>query len=280
MVTYDRDQIASAIIERLDGKAVEELRNKFNSLQAIGWFSIDSLLPEAMARAIYSSFPHPSELRERKSLRERKYVTSQMDQYDPQAEEAVFAFHSPEVLNKIFAITNIDGLSADQELYAGGISLMSKGGFLNPHLDNSHDNRRKLYRALNLLYYCSPDWDPRNGGNLELWPEGVKGSPIVVESLFNRLVVMTTGGESWHSVSPITTINPRCCVSNYYFSPTPLGGASYSRVTSFRGRPDQPVRDLALRIDARLRQAIRKVRPSGLVATTHFYQRQRVKLPE
>ena len=81
---------------------------------------------------------------------------------------------------------------------------MEKSQFLNPHLDNSHDKDRNKWRVLNLLYYVSPDWKQEFGGNLELWPDGMKGRQITLHSKFNRLAVMATHDASWHSVSPIT----------------------------------------------------------------------------
>jgi len=59
-------------------------------------------------------------------------------------------------------ITGLKEMVPDKNLYAGGISLMANGNFLNPHLYNSHDNDMKYYRVLNLLYYCTPDWDIEN----------------------------------------------------------------------------------------------------------------------
>ncbi len=35
---------------------------------------------------------------------------------------------------------------------------MSKGVYLRPRLDNSHDKNRKRYRVVNLLYYVTPEW--------------------------------------------------------------------------------------------------------------------------
>jgi hypothetical protein len=96
---------------------------------------------------------------------------------------------------------------------------------------------------------------------------------LTLESRFNRLVVMTTGPESWHSVSRVKVDAPRCCVSNYYFSPNPVGGKDYFRVTTFRGRPEQPLRDLVLRADAALRQGIRALKPAGIMQTSHLYKR-------
>lgn len=269
---YDRKTIATEIVKRLDPTTIRDAAHQFANSKPTQWFAVDDLLPSEMAEVIYRSFPKPEQMRERKTIREHKYVAAQMDQYDPQGEEALFAFHDPRVVQKVHEITRMRDLHADPKLYAGGLSLMTKGNFLNPHLDNSHNNDRSLYRVLNLLYYVSPNWQMDNGGHLELWPQGVKAAPLTVPSLFNRLVVMTTGPESWHSVCPIVTDAPRCCVSNYYFSPDPVGGHPYFRVTTFRGRPEQPVRDLLLRLDAGLRQAVRKVKPQGVTQTSHIYK--------
>lgn len=269
---FSRAQIAQEIIARLDLVTIKAAADQFASSGQTQWFCVDNLLPKSMAESIYRAFPKPDQMRERKTIREHKYVAAQMDRFDPQAEEALFAFHDLRVVQLIAEITNLPRLMPDPELYAGGISLMTRGNFLNPHLDNSHNNDQSLYRVLNLLYYCSPGWDLQSGGNLELWPNGLKQAPLTIPSLSNRLVVMTTGHDSWHSVSRVERDTPRCCVSNYYFSPDPIGGDPYFRVTSFRGRPEQPLRDLVLRADSKLRQALRKLLPKNVVATTHLYK--------
>lgn len=112
-------------------------------------------------------------------------------------------------------------IEPDPKLYAGGLSMMFSGDFLNPHIDNSHDGDRHRYRRLNLLYYVSPGWNLRNGGNLELWDEA-RIKPKTLVALENRLVVMETNKISWHSVSKVEIDRPRCCVSNYYFSEVDL----------------------------------------------------------
>jgi Rps23 Pro-64 3,4-dihydroxylase Tpa1-like proline 4-hydroxylase len=271
---YDRTSIADALLERLDEPTLAEARRQFASPTQTRWFSVDDLLPDVMARAIHAAFPAPSAMRERKTLREHKYVAAQMDRYAPLGEEALFAFQDPRIIERVATITGMTSLHADPLLYAGGLSLMGRGNFLNPHLDNSHNNDRSLYRVLNLLYYATPGWQQDNGGNLELWPAGTRAEPLTIVSRFNRLVVMTTGPESWHSVSTVRVDVPRCCVSNYYFSEYPVGDKEYFRVTTFRGRPEQPIRDMVLRADAALRQGIRALKPAGLVRTTHLYERK------
>lgn len=150
--------------------------------------------------------------------------------------------------------------------------MMAKDHFLNPHLDNSHDKERERYRVLNLLYYVSEDWGMKDGGNLELWPQGSNESQITVESRFNRLAVMITNSQSWHSVSPVKANRLRCRVSNYYFSKHPAEGKGYFHITTFRGRPEQLLRDAALRIDSALRMGVRKLFPKGVVKTDHYYK--------
>ena len=66
-------------------------------------------------------------------------------------------------------------------LYASGLSMMFKNDYLNPHIDNSHDARKK-YRRLNLLFYVSPDWNYDNGGNFELWDESVTMQKTIISS--------------------------------------------------------------------------------------------------
>jgi len=81
-----------------------------------------------------------------------------MNQYDSVLEEAIYAFQMPAVVARVEQITGLRALEPDTMLYAGGISLMGPGHFLNPHIDNSHDRTRERYRVLNLLYYVSPQW--------------------------------------------------------------------------------------------------------------------------
>jgi Rps23 Pro-64 3,4-dihydroxylase Tpa1-like proline 4-hydroxylase len=271
---YRREDIADAIIYRLDSETIALASQQFSSSSSTRWFFVDELLPPEMALAIRDAFPDPAAMVELRTLREHKYVASQMSRYARTGEEALFAFHDPRVVQAIEGITGLPALAADPLLYAGGLSLMTRDHFLNPHLDNSHNHDRSLYRALNLLYYVSPGWSLQHGGNLELWPDGVRGAPVTIESRFNRLVVMTTGPGSWHSVSRVRHDEARCCVSNYYFSPHPVGGEAYRRVTTFRGRPEQPLQDLVLRADGWLRQAARAIRPQGFVKTKHIYQRK------
>jgi Rps23 Pro-64 3,4-dihydroxylase Tpa1-like proline 4-hydroxylase len=264
-----RDALADEICSRLDSNR-EGIRLQWERSAPIQHFVIDDLLPQEWASQIRAAFPDGSAMTLKRSLRELKYVAAQMDRYPKLLEEAIYAFQAPGVVERIAQITGLQALEPDSMLYAGGISLMAPGHFLNPHIDNSHDKFRQRYRVLNLLYYVSPGWTENSGGNLELWPQGLRGRPTTVVSRFNRLVVMITHRHSWHSVSRNIAAQDRCCVSNYYFSACPPGGAHYYHVTEFFGRPEQPLRNVLLRGDNWVRTFIRTRMPWAF-KNKHFY---------
>ncbi|KJY86190.1 2OG-Fe(II) oxygenase [Vibrio neptunius] len=272
----DRAKLSKIISKKLEDN-LPELKSLYqNSAHEIGYFYIDDLLPDEIVKEIYSCFPKPETMKLKKTLREYKYIAAQMDQYNPILEEAIYAFQDKKVVELVKEITSFDGeLTPDEHLYAGGISLMGEGQYLNPHLDNSHEKDRNKWRVFNLLFYTTPDWVVDNGGNLELWPNGVDDQQITIESKFNRLVVMATHNHSWHSVSPIQTNNIRTCVSNYYFSDSSMKPTDTFHVTTFRGRPEQKVVDKLLMIDGKIRQSIRKIAPQGIVKTKHLYKKNK-----
>lgn len=268
----DREQLMELIVSRLHAEKKTLAAQYEKSVGDIGHFYIDDLLPVDIAMRIHERFPEPQTMKLKKSLREYKFIAAQMNEYDPILEEAVYAFQAPAVVDLVKEICDLKSAYPDVNLYAGGISMMGNHQYLNPHLDNSHDKDRNRWRVLNLLYYVTPEWTLENGGNLELWPDGVKGDPVTLHSKFNRLIVMATHNRSWHSVSPIQADMFRCCVSNYYFADEPLNSADSFHVTSFRGRPEQTFRDVVLRTDVVLRSAVRKVFKSGIRENPHVYK--------
>lgn len=259
-----REQIVQQILERLD-RDFETISHDFRADKGIPtkFAVIDDLLPKDLAINIYKAFPSTDKMRLMKSFRELKYTSKSLDKFDPLISDVTFAFQDERVVCKVAELTGIADAVGDPHLYAGGISAMAKGHFLNPHLDNSHDVDQKNYRVLNLLYYITPDWKPENGGNFELWDESVK-TPLEIPCLFNRLVLMSTNDRSWHSVNEVKVDEKRCCISNYYFSPHSPNGYETTHVTYFKARPEQTARRLVTGVDSALRTAVRKVVKKGI----------------
>lgn len=226
-------------------------------------FFIDNLLPEEDVNKIYNAFPKNGEgFFDRESFREKKRTSADLKQYDSVLADITYAFQESSVVQLIAGILGFERVEPDPKLYAGGLSMMFPGDYLNPHIDNSHDGDRQQYRRLNLLFYVSPNWAEENGGNFELWNED-RTSPHTIVAHQNRLVVMETNKDSWHSVSAVKVDRPRCCVSNYYFSEISPDGSNYFHVTSFMGRPEQPLRRLLGVVDNGVRNIISKTLKVG-----------------
>ena len=268
----DRKHIADLIVARLEPQ-VASISPEFHCPGRISSCQVPDLLPADLAREIYGRFPPSDRMMHKRSIKENKHVAAQMDAFDPLLEEVVFAFQDPRVVDLIARITGLTTLEPDVDLYAGGISAMSKGAYLRPHLDNSHDKRRERYRVLNLLYYVTPDWEEAYGGSLQLWDQGPRGSPRTLPSLFNSLVIMLTRRDSWHSVNEVRHDGRRCCVSNYYFSTQSPDTNDYFHATSFRGEPGQVSADFVMRADNALRTAALKVLGDKIWVNPHVYKR-------
>jgi len=222
-------------------------------------FVLDNLLPEALCRRVYEAFPRDGNgFFSRDSFREKKRTSANLESYDPLLGDITYAFQDPSIVALVSDIVGFRNIKPDPMLYAGGLSMMFKGDFLNPHIDNSHDSSRKSYRRLNLLYYVSPNWVLENGGNFELWDSN-RTVPKTLIAGNNRLVVMETNKSSWHSVSPMLVDQARCCVSNYYFSEISPDDTRYFHITSFTGRPEEKLKRVLGTLDNGLRNFISRL---------------------
>ncbi|MBW2960857.1 2OG-Fe(II) oxygenase [Mesonia aestuariivivens] len=274
MEIINTSDLSDLILKKIQDQKLQLIQQYKTSKNKIGHFYLDNLLPENIVLRINEVFPLEQKMVQKKSIRENKFVAAQMNHYDPILENIIYAFQDDRIVNEISEICGIENSFPDENLYAGGLSMMGKDQFLNPHLDNSHDKDRNRWRVLNLLFYVTPEWKEEYGGNLELWPNGLKEDPITIHSKFNRLVVMATHNESLHSVSPVNYEGFRKCVSNYYFSDQPLQQTDKFHVTSFRARPDEKLKDCVLRLDTWLRMKVRKVFKKGIVENPHVYKKE------
>lgn len=246
-----KKQLSDLIIRRLD-EAKLNLKKQFShqhSIKVARHFTLDNLLPAKIAMQIYESFPKPKKMRLLNSRGELKLKYIHIKEAVSLLQDISFAFQDPKVIAVIEEITGIKNQVPDPAPTAGGISTLIKGYYIHPHLDSSHDRAKKLYRTVNVLYYVSPNWREENGGNYELWDEGVT-QRILVPSYFNRLVVMETNSKSWHAVNPVLCDQPRCCVFNYFYSSQSPEGRDYFHASPtfsfynplFKARPEQKIR--------------------------------------
>jgi Rps23 Pro-64 3,4-dihydroxylase Tpa1-like proline 4-hydroxylase len=205
---------------------------------------LDDVFPTATAEMLLRAFPAAQAMTGKKSLSEYRCISSRFEKHDPLFQEASCAFHDSRVLTKISRITGIENLLAHACI--SGLSRMDRGHFVNPHLDGSHDSDGN-YQVMSVLYYMTKDLRLSDGGHLELWHYGPQADHTTILSKCNRLVVIASHQGSWHSVSQIRTNRSRFCIYSYYHAPQSVLGKQYVHPPTFRGRPDQRLRDLAVR---------------------------------
>lgn len=259
-----QQKIVTLLLNKLEAeKDALKLQWQEEGESASRHFVLDNVLPAEMCQTIYAAFPQKGEgFYTRHSFREKKRTSAHLNQYPSILAEVTYAFQNQAVVESVADITQLTSLVPDPALYAGGLSMMFHGDFLNPHIDNSHNMNRTLYRRLNLLYYVSPNWTLDKGGHLELWDRNCY-HPKTIVSACNRLVVMETHKKSWHSVNKVLTDEPRCCVSNYYFSMYSPQNKPYFHVTSFLGRPEEKCKRVVGVVDNLLRNTVAHVFKMG-----------------
>jgi Rps23 Pro-64 3,4-dihydroxylase Tpa1-like proline 4-hydroxylase len=275
--TMNRKEIANLIEARISEAGVESLKNQYQSSGSINHLIIDNLLPTGLANSISDSFPRESNLKLLNARQEKKYVGVEFAPEQKIIEECIYSFQENTLLKLFSSICSIQDIEGDPELYAGGISSMSNSCFLNPHIDNSHDRLRTKYRRLNLLYYVSRGWETLDGGQLVIYPNGIKNTPIEIDSLFNRLVVMRTDNKSLHGVKEVNSkVNRRKTISNYYFSKTSPTNEKYYNSTSFRGFPGETKKDIILRLNAFARTTIKSATGNfiGKYISTGYHRKE------
>lgn len=265
--------IASLIAQKIAEDT--DAPNRYKNSGAIKYVVFDDLLPRSLAEELYQNFPENDDMTLRSGLQERKYISVEFPLYSSIVQDCLYAFQEQIVIDSIGRLCGIEDLSGDTELYAGGVSSMTDGCYLNPHIDNSHDRLRQRYRRLNMLYYVSAEWDSDTEGCLQLWSDGLKCKPISIPSSFNKLVIMATDKNSIHSVSRISNqpTSRRLCISNYYFSPNSAEGDNYYHSTSFRGFPDELAKDWLLRTNAQIRTKIKSMTGTffgSVISDGHF----------
>ncbi|HSW93852.1 MAG TPA: 2OG-Fe(II) oxygenase [Gammaproteobacteria bacterium] len=255
-----QDQLVNLIVQRLT-ECKENLKNQFFSKHAIPvarHFILDNLLPLEIAEKIHAAFPKKNEMRLLKIGGELKLKYSHIKNTSDLLQDFHHAISHPTVISMMESITEIPDQMPDTSRIAGGASMMLKGGYINPHIDHSHDIDKKFYRVLNTLYYVTPGWALENGGNYELWDTAIENR-MIIPSLFNRLLVMETNQTSWHAVNPVLCDGERRCIFNYYFSKQSPQTNDYFHDASFplhnpliRPRPEQKIRRVIHKIKGKL----------------------------
>jgi len=197
---------------------------------------IDDFLDEEDARLACAQFPEPDRWWTlRHHLRSQKSTWSDWRYYPPALFDLVIRLHSPGMLKYFSALTGIESLQPDNDLFGGGLHFTGRGGFLGIHADFTHHPHTGFRRVLNLLIYFNPEWRHGMGGELELWSKDMKHRVRSYGPLHNRAILFETSPTSYHGHPDPFSGEARRSLALYYYVPDT--GGEILKTTDYRPRP-------------------------------------------
>lgn len=167
-----------------------------------------------------------------------KYFCSDIALFPATLQKIFIGLSSPDFLGCLERVTGISGLIPDPYLMGGGLHLSTGGGILAHHTDFHIYRKLGLYRRLNLLIYLNSDWNPSQGGALELFHEKDPRTKILVEPVLNQAVLFETNDESVHGfASPVEAGCIRKSLAVYYYTSIDTSRFGGDRTTYWRDHP-------------------------------------------
>ncbi len=127
------------------------------------------------------------------------------------------ALTSDEFVDDLGDLTGIAGLCSDPRLASAGVYITPPGGWQRVHQDPPRHPVTGLWSRVALLLYLS-DWQPGDGGELELWPEDRASPPTVIEPRPGRMVIFATTAETLHGVRKSSSNRRRIALASRYYS--------------------------------------------------------------
>jgi hypothetical protein len=202
----------------------EELSGTYCFAEPFPHIVIDNFLPLPLIEEIHSLFP--TEKLSDDIFYEKDYSGLHKRQVLPESCEhkvrSIFHFfNSAPLLQFLEGLTTIDSLIADPYFNGGGFHEIFKGGKLGVHADFRINKKLHLNRRINMLIYLNKNWDPKFGGNLELWDREMKSKVHAIAPLFNRCVIFNTDADSYHGhPDPLNTPEEitRKSIALYYYT--------------------------------------------------------------
>ena len=219
-----------------------DLHENYKTAEPFPHIVVDDFLPPDVLDSCLAAFPSVADPDSMTFDRDQeRFKTSFNPDYLPAHIRALFySFNSRPFLKFLENLTGIKQLIPDPFFLGGGFHEIKQGGHLSVHADFNFHKPMHLERRLNVLIYLNRDWKSGYGGALELWDKGMKNQICSIVPEFNRCVVFTTTGDSFHgNPEPVNHPDniPRRSIALYYYTAT-WENSSRSHDTQFKPRPD------------------------------------------
>jgi len=214
---------------------------------------LEHVLPSVTAAEVVRAFPEPDGAWINRAHLYSKKTTWNAFEAFPAIIQATIRYLYGPFMHQLGRELGYD-LHADWDLFGGGLHLTTTGGFLGIHADFLDHPTHPWRRVLNLLLYLNPEWQPGDGGELELWSSRdgkLDRCAAKIAPLHNRAVLFETSSTSFHGHPDPFKGEKRRSLALYYY--VPADAPTGARTTDYRPRPNEYVK--------RLRKLVRKVIP-------------------
>ena len=114
-------------------------------------------------------------------------------------------------------LTGIGDLRSDPHLTSAGVYITPPGGWQHVHQDFPRHPVTGLWSRVAVLLYLS-DWQPGDGGELELWPEDMASPPTVIAPRPGRVVIFAPTAETLHGIRKSSSAWRRIALGSRYYS--------------------------------------------------------------
>lgn len=182
----------------------------------------DAVEPSELRELAAEASAVPDELLSwERSRRIRKGVLADTERMGPALRGFFAACMDAPFMGTVEELTGVTGLVADPGLTYAGLYVTPPGGWQRVHEDFPVHPETGLWNRVAVLVYLS-DWAAGDGGELELWPEDMVGSPTLVEPRPGRMVVFETSAATRHGIRQVAPgAPPRLALGVRYYSATP-----------------------------------------------------------
>lgn len=211
---------------------VKEIKDEFDNNKPFAHIAIKGLFQEDVLRSARDEISKTGGSRkgyfDSNQIKELVEGKSLLTSSPPNVRKVFTALNSPEFVNFLRQLSNIDDLYADDTFRGGGIHHIPPGGKLGIHVDFSRPKWNvNTFRRCNALLYLNDDWRDEWGGHLELWDDSLRNGGKCITKVkpdFNTLVIFGTKKASWHGHPHPLQCPPnraRQSFAAYYYSNTP-----------------------------------------------------------
>jgi Rps23 Pro-64 3,4-dihydroxylase Tpa1-like proline 4-hydroxylase len=175
----------------------------FRAAQPVRHVAIDNFLDDDFATKLYEDLPDPYAMpKSRDYMFSDKRELSTLDRHSELSKQVHEIFMSPQFAALLSKLVGHE-VFIDPEYVGGGFHAGAEGSYLDFHVDfNIHPSHQDWLREVNILLYLNPGWDKSWGGELLLTDDPSR-TPVEVEPLFNRLVLMESTDKSFHGYEKI-----------------------------------------------------------------------------